>query len=310
MSQPIHPNSIPFSLRVRTLALASALLVVFVVFPAISTGAEVVAKAGAIEMTTTEVQALLSGLPEASRNQLTADPKALEQFVRGELLRRSVMAEVKSANFERDASVAPQLERLKEEALMRLWIANKAKPAANFPSDDEVRAAYESNKTAFAAPTEYRISQIFISAPNGADATQVAAALAKVADLGKKVPGGDFAALAKANSDHAESAAKGGDLGFLPENRLLPEVAAAVRNLPVGQTVGPVKTAQGLHFLKLNEKKVGAVPEFATIKASIAAAMRDTRTQQLEQAYLAELGNHLGISVNQIELAKMQKAAK
>lgn len=269
---------------------------------------EVVAKAGAIEMTTAEVQSLLSALPEASRTQLTSDPKALEQYVRGELLRRSVMTEVKAASFERDVAVAPQLERLKEEALMRLWISNKAKPPATFPSDDEVKAAYESNKAAFAAPTEYRISQIFISAPNGAEASQVAAALAKAADLGKKVPSGDFAALAKANSDHAESATKGGDLGFLPENRLLPEVAAAVRTLPVGQTIGPIKTAQGLHFLKLNEKKGGAVPELATIKASIAAAMRDTRAQQLEQAYLADLGNRLGISINQIELARMQKA--
>ena len=140
--------------------------------------------------------------------------------------------------------------------------------------------------------------------------TQVSAALTKAADIGKKVTTGDFAALARTSSDHAESAAKGGDLGFLPENRLLPEVAAAVRTLPVGQTVGPVKTAQGLHYLKLTEKKVGAIPELATIKPSIVNAMRETRTQQLEQAYLNDLGARLGISINQIELAKLQPSLK
>jgi PPIC-type PPIASE domain len=278
--------------------------------PACAAAAEVIAKAGTIELSSAEVRSLVIALPEASRAAIAADPKVLEQYVRNELVRRSVATEVRTAGFERDLEVVKQLDRLKDEALMRLWIANKAKPPASFPSDDEVKAAYESNKAAFAAPAEYRISQIFISAPNGADAAQVSAALTKAADLGKKVTTGDFAALARTSSDHAESAAKGGDLGFLPENRLLPEVAAAVRTLPVGQTVGPVKTAQGLHYLKLTEKKVGAVPELATIKSSIVTAMRDTRAQQLEQAYLNDLGSRLGISINQIELAKLQPLLK
>lgn len=268
--------------------------------------AEVIARAGAIELNATEVQSMVTALPDASRAAITADPKILEQFVRNELVRRSVIAEVRSAGFEKEPEVTRQLERLREEALMRLWIANKAKPAASFPSDGEVKAAYESNKAAFATPAEYRISQIYISAPNGADSLSVTAALAKSAELAKKVTTGDFAALARTSSDHAESATKGGDLGFLPENRLLPEVAAAVRTLSIGQTVGPVKTAQGLHFLKLMEKKPGVVPEFAAIKESIASAMRDSRTKQLEQAYLADLGTRLGITINQIELAKMK----
>ncbi len=257
-------------------------------------------------MTSTEVQGLLASLPETSRSAIAADPRVLEQLVRTELLRRAVVDEVRASGFERDAAVVAQLDKLRDEALMRQWIANKAKPASTFPTEDVVRAAYESNKAAFAAPVEYRIAQIFVSAPNGGEATQLSAALKKAAEIGGKIGNSDFAALAQAQSEHADSAAKGGDLGFLPENRLLPEVATAIRTLAAGQTVGPLKTAQGLHFLKLLEKKEGAVPEYAAIRDSIATALREKQAQQLEQAYLSELGAKLGISVNQIELSKLQ----
>jgi peptidylprolyl isomerase len=171
-----------------------------------------------------------------------------------------------------------------------------------------VAAAYESNTAAFAAPTEYRIAQIFVSAPDGADPARTSAALAKVADIGRQLPASDFAALARLQSEHAESAPKGGDLGFLAGDRLLPEVAAAIRGLAPGQVVGPVKTGQGLHFLKLLETKPGAVPALGDIKGAIAAAMRDTRVRQLEQAYLNDLGARSGVTVNQIALARMLPA--
>lgn len=268
----------------------------------------IVAKAGPIELNAQQVRSMVAALPDATRAALAADPKALEQYLRVELVRRAVADEVRTNGFAKQPDIAERLDRIQDEALLRLWIAEKAKPADGFPSEDVVRTAYESNKAAFAAPTEYRISQIFVSAPNGADAKELEVALRKAADLGTKIASTDFATLARSQSDHSESAAKGGDLGFLPENRLLPEVAAAVKPLNVGQTVGPVKTSQGLHFLKLMEKKAGAVPEYATIRDSIANALREKQSQQLEQAYLAELGGKLGISVNQIELAKLVPA--
>jgi parvulin-like peptidyl-prolyl isomerase len=74
--------------------------------------------------------------------------------------------------------------------------------------------------------------------------------------------------------------------------------------------VGPIKTSQGLHFLKLVERRPTALPPLADVKSRIVAALRARRAQQLQQSYLSDLASKLNITVNQIELSKLQASLK
>jgi foldase protein PrsA len=74
---------------------------------------------------------------------------------------------------------------------------------------------------------------------------------------------------------------------------MLPEVVAAVRNLEVGATAGPVKTSQGFHYVKLLERKVAPTPTFEQAREQLKAALRARRAQELEQAYLAAIDTRL-----------------
>ena len=58
----------------------------------------------------------------------------------------------------------------------------------------------------------------------------------------KIVDGGDFAALARAESNDSGSNFKGGDLGFLKRGQIVPSFEEAVFGLPVGELSQPVKT--------------------------------------------------------------------
>jgi peptidylprolyl isomerase len=159
------------------------------------------------------------------------------------------------------------------------------------------------------APTQYRLAQVYIGLPD--DPAKLAAALRKAAEVAGKLAGdrpvADFGKLAEAYSEHADSAGKGGDMGFLPDNQLAPEVLAAVRALKPGEVAGPVRTAQGLHYLKLLDRKAGAPLAYAEARDALANALRSRRAGELSQAYLAALDKRLGISVNQIALAKLQE---
>jgi peptidylprolyl isomerase len=104
------------------------------------------------------------------------------------------------------------------------------------------------------------LAQVFVALPDGAPADKVTSGLAKVGAVQARLQKADFAQLAKEFSEHADSAAKGGDLGFLEESRLLPEVRAALVDAKPGSLIGPVKTAQGVHFFKLLERRAVAVP--------------------------------------------------
>ena len=63
--------------------------------------------------------------------------------------------------------------------------------------------------------------------------------------------GGDFAALAKANSKDSGSGQNGGDLGEAPTANYVPEFRKAVETAPLNQLVGPVKTQFGYHIIKV-----------------------------------------------------------
>jgi parvulin-like peptidyl-prolyl isomerase len=266
---------------------------------------DVVAQAGSTELTSADVRALVAALPAEQRAQVAGNTEALEQVVRAELVRRAVIAEAKAKGFDRQADTQAQLERVRDEALMRLWVASKSAVPAGYPTENDVQKAYDENRQALTAPTEYRVAQIFIAAPNGGDPAKLAAALRKAADVAAKLPGADFGKLAEQQSEHAESASRGGDLGYLAESRMLPEIAAAVRNLRPGETVGPVKTAAGLHFLKLVDRKAGAVPALPQARDDLVRILRARRAQELQNTYLQGLNTQLNVSVNQIALAKL-----
>jgi parvulin-like peptidyl-prolyl isomerase len=274
-------------------------------------GAEVgaiIAKGGSIELGSTDVQSLVATLPEESRQSVHTNLPALEQLVRAEIVQRAVLSDARGKNFDHDPNTAQQLERIRSEALTRLWLASKAVVPADYPSDADVKAAYEALRGAL--PVEYHLAQIFISAPNGQDPAKMATALHKAVDVGGRLNTGDFAQLAKEQSEHADSAAKGGDLGFLPADRMMPEILKAVRSLSPGQIAGPVKTAEGLHFIKLVETRPVTLPPLADIRQRLVADLRVRRGQQLEQAYINELRTKLSISINEIELAKLQAGLK
>ena len=67
--------------------------------------------------------------------------------------------------------------------------------------------------------------------------------------------GGDFAALAEAYSDDTVSAVKGGDLGWISPEVVVPAFAAAMENLRPGEISQPVQTPFGWHIIQVLERK-------------------------------------------------------
>jgi len=301
----------PTNRRIRmalTMAATAGLLCMGAPWHVAHAAGEVVAQGGSIQLGPSDVQALIASLPEAQRAAAVASLGSLEQVVRADIIQRSVLANAQAQNFGHDPATEKALQQLDDEALTRLWIAHEAAVPAGYPAESEVQAAYELLKQR--APYEYHLAQIFVSAPDGADPDKLEAAFTKAAEIRKDLATEDFGQVARQQSDEAASAARGGDLGFLPATQLLPSVLAAVQSLNPGQTVGPVKTADGLHFLKLIERRRTPLPALSMVHDRIVAALRARKQAQLEQAYLRGLAAKLDITVDQIELAKLQESLK
>ena len=72
----------------------------------------------------------------------------------------------------------------------------------------------------------------------------------KLAEQFAKADEALFTQMVRDNSDAANSES-GGSVGFVDQDKLRPEFAAAMRNVKPGQIVGPVKTPEGYYFIRV-----------------------------------------------------------
>ena len=118
------------------------------------------------------------------------------------------------------------------------------------------------------------------------------------------ISGGDFAELAKENSDDKGSAKKGGDLGFAGKGIFVAEFEEALYGLNKGDVSSPVLTEFGYHIIKL----VDIGPELlAAIKDDIINEIALDKAEQPYMDALEELRNIAYESADLLEPSSMLK---
>ena len=269
---------------------------------------ELVGKMGDVEMQSSELKTILEAQAPDVRRQLATDPAALDRLVRSELLRKAVLSEARQKGWDTRQELQPLIERARDQVIVSSFVSNVAKPGDGYPSEEEIKQFYESNKAQLLAPAQFQLAQIFLPAAEGADKAKAEEARKKIGDLSAKLgkPGADFAKLAKESSAHKESADKGGELGWVSEEQMVPEVRRAVTGMTKGEISPPIKSAAGWHLIKLLDKRPAATRPLADIRANLIVAMRNRKSQDMERAYLEALSIKLPPTINQIELGKLQ----
>lgn len=160
-------------------------------------------------------------------------------------------------------------------------------------SDEEAKQYYDSHAKEFETPEQIRASHILVLTepkdPN-ADPNQVkVAAKAKAEKLLKQVKdGGDFAAIAKENSE-CPSAANGGDLGFFARGKMVKPFEDAAYAMKPGQVSDLVETEFGYHIIKLTEHKDAGMTPLEEVKTDIANKLSGERKNTITKQYIQSL---------------------
>ncbi|MCI1004963.1 SurA N-terminal domain-containing protein [Herbaspirillum sp. C7C8] len=143
-------------------------------------------------------------------------------------------------------------------------------------TDDDIKSYYEQNQKQYATEEQRRASHILITVKKDASAADKAAAKSKadalVAQL-RKNPG-DFAKLAKANSQDPGSAANGGDLGYFSRDAMVKPFADAAFSLKQGEISDPVESDFGYHVIEVTGIKPASVKPLESVKAEIGADIK------------------------------------
>lgn len=126
------------------------------------------------------------------------------------------------------------------------------------PTDADLQAYYNEHKADYDTVTArhilIRMTGSAVPLKEGEKDLSDDQALAKAKDIrAKLVAGGDFAELAKAESDDAGSGANGGALGDFTRGRMVPQFEEAAFALKVNEISEPVKTQFGYHIIQVTK---------------------------------------------------------
>ncbi|MDP9055190.1 MAG: peptidyl-prolyl cis-trans isomerase [Acidobacteriota bacterium] len=175
-----------------------------------------------------------------------------------------------------------------EKRSLAIVLIDPAKVAAAMPAptDAELMKAYTAAQDKFRTPERVQVRHILIKS----DATNDAAMKARAEGILRQVQsGGDFAKLAKDNSQDPGSAAMGGELGFIVKGQTVPEFEKAAFSLQPGQTSGLVKTTYGYHILQIEKHEQAHLQSFDEVKGTLFEAYK-AQGASAEMQKLADKG--------------------
>jgi parvulin-like peptidyl-prolyl isomerase len=212
------------------------------------------------KITAKQAVELLKPFPPDQRKQLDANlTNAIQQIY----TQQQFADAARKLNLADQSPWKEQLELTRQGVLARAYIAHLQETTTKEPAEDPQKY-YDAHQTEYETA---KLSGIFVgfnppgtpansAAPNARTEEQ---AREKANDIEKKIKaGGDFAALARSDSEH-QTASKGGDLGTVPINdpelKIPTDVKTAVAKLQAGEVTEPVRIPNAFLIVKLDARE-------------------------------------------------------
>lgn len=114
--------------------------------------------------------------------------------------------------------------------------------------------------------------------PEKTDSSKAMTKANRVINLAKT--GKSFSDLARTYSDDPTTKELGGDLGWIPEAIMTPEILGSVKDAKAGDIVGPVPTPFGYSIIKLSDKKDKVIHPYEEISEVVKNYLYQIRIQE------------------------------
>jgi peptidyl-prolyl cis-trans isomerase D len=184
--------------------------------------------------------------------------------------------------------------KLPETRDLQLIVADQNKVSDSIQvTDAQIENYYNSHRDQFQTPERVHARHILLSIANKPK-EEVPKIKEQAEALLKQIKaGGDFAELAKKNSQDPGSASKGGDLGFVSRGQMVKNFEDTVFSLKPNEISGVVTTEYGFHIIQVLEKQPAHLQTLDEVKPAITATLKNQsvfdRMQELADQAHAEL---------------------
>ena len=212
-----------------------------------------------------------------------------------------------------DAEIKAEYEKNKsryqipEKRVVRYGLLDTTQMRRNIQvSDDQLKVQYQNNIQQYQVPNRVHVEHILFMTVGKTDA-EVDEIKKTAEDVLKQAKkGGKFEDLAKKYSEDPGTKEKGGDLGWITQGQTVPEFEKTAFGLDKGQISDLVRTQYGFHIIKVLEKETARTKTFDEVKDSLRAPMQ---LQQADQQ-AAEVADRLAKAIRQSNKVSLDDLAK
>lgn len=229
------------------------------------------------------------------------EPVSPELVLQGMIEEKKLVGLARVAGIEETDRFRRALAEVRERLLVDLFLEEEfsALPA---PGEREIEEFWRENAGDFAVPELVRVSHILLREPpeeEGAAADLARSLLRRVGE------GEEFAELARRYSQ-ADSAPRGGDLGFFRPGQLLSELEGVARGLETGGIAGPVRTDYGYHLVKVTDRRPPRVRELNEARDEVVSALLFRRRQERMEQLQEKAARKAPVWVDEVRLERMK----
>ena len=172
------------------------------------------------------------------------------------------------------------LSQIRGQLVWRTLIARRLRPSVQV-SEEEVQEVVN-RITANRGSAQWLVAEIFLAVDSVLQEDEVRANAERLMDQLRS--GAKFTDLARQFSQSATAAA-GGDIGWVQEGQLAPEIDAALAAMQDKSVAGPIRTLSGFHILLLREHRTAAIGDVSLhlkqVLFPLAADATDAQRQEI-----------------------------
>jgi hypothetical protein len=194
----------------------------------------------------------------------------------------------------RDLDIPEPTEEEGGEELYVLRVKNRLLP--DFPplTEEEIRLFYKEHPEEFSTPLMLRVSQVKVFIKNGNEAQARKRVEAALKALGSGRP---FEQIAREYSEDSFSKERGGDLGFIPMEKIdPPELEQTLRALAVGRISDIVQVGQAFAIYKITDRRAPVLDPYNQISDLVREKAGQHRTKEALNVLRKELEAKWGIT--------------
>ncbi len=282
----------------KTLVTISALIALAAPYATAEEINPVLGKVGDFSIRETDLDRLIAGQPPQAQKQLQEKPELRASLVRDLLLKKAIAIKARKDGYDRKPEYREKLSYLVDEFLSGEYVAQVVIADIKVP-EEEMKSYYKEHEKDFLLTETVKARHIFIQLPEKATGTEKDLARKKAeAILSRLKKGEDFAKVAAESSDDADTAKKGGELGFLtPGKTNSEEFEKAAFALKKGETSGIVQSPFGFHIIKADEKSEKRTASFEEAKAYIVELLQKEHEKKKANEFVEKTIKESGLEL-------------